>query len=102
MVVQHPVAAVRPGHGDLLPLKRRGVKPPLLPLPPSLYWPHMKLGRQFWFGAICVALSVVVALAAIEAISSFYVPSWPGRALRPTDTVNAGENSWGMWDKERT
>ena len=60
----------------------------------------------------------VVTLAGIEAIASFYAPSWPARALRSTERLTADDsvsksladkpwlfkpfNSWGMADRERT
>lgn len=78
----------------------------------------MFLGKRVAFGAIYAVVLTVATLAGIEALASFYAPSWPARALRATGPVNpvsaAAEpfkdqpwlatpfNSWGMRDSERT
>jgi hypothetical protein len=46
--------------------------------------------------------AIIAALACIEIAASFFVPSWPARALRSTPPpVGPSANSWGMYDLER-
>jgi hypothetical protein len=70
------------------------------------------------FAAIYAVILLLVTLAGIEFLASFFVPPWPARALRnmpPVNPVSSQEepfksqpwyavpfNSWGMRDKERS
>jgi hypothetical protein len=78
----------------------------------------MHWGKRLTFGVVFGALLVVVTLAGIEILSSFYVPPWPAWALRSVPPTNpmttatrpfaaqpwiaAPYNSWGMRDSEHT
>lgn len=70
-----------------------------------------------WFAVVYGLILVVVTLAGIETIASFYAPPWPARALRTIPPVNTDTtmkaltdkpwmmkpfNSWGMNDVERS
>jgi hypothetical protein len=70
-----------------------------------------------WFAVAYGLILVVVTLAGIETIASFYAPPWPARALRTIPPVNTNDtmraladkpwmmkpfNSWGMNDVERS
>lgn len=78
----------------------------------------MFLRKRVVFGAVYGLILTLVTLAGIEALASFYAPSWPARALRAAEPVNSAAalkppfseqpwladpyNSWGMRDSERT
>jgi hypothetical protein len=66
----------------------------------------MTKARKRWFGVIYGVILVVVTLAGIEGLASFYAPAWPARALRSISPVNPDPsnpfNSWGMNDRERS
>lgn len=69
--------------------------------------------KRFWFWGVFGALLVAITVAGLEALSSFVVPSWPARELRPIQVSNAAiastlgdgqaipeYNSWGLRDRE--
>jgi hypothetical protein len=69
--------------------------------------------KRLWFSGIFAALLVAVTVAGLEFLSSFVVPPWPSRELRPIEVSNASVastltgtqpvptyNSWGMRDRE--
>lgn len=69
--------------------------------------------KRLWFSGLFAALLVAVTVAGLEVLSSFVVPSWPARELRPIEVSNAAVartvtgtqpvptyNSWGMRDRE--
>jgi len=69
--------------------------------------------KRLWFSGIFTALLVAATVAGLELLSSFIVPSWPARELRPIEVSNASVastltgsqpvptyNSWGMRDRE--
>lgn len=61
--------------------------------------------RRALFAIVYGLLLVVVTLAGVEILASFMVPPWPQRALRSIEvpaSPQAGTNSWGMRDRERT
>jgi hypothetical protein len=78
----------------------------------------MFLRKRVVFGVVYGLILTIVTLAGIEALASFYAPSWPARALRALEPVNAATalkppfseqpwladpyNSWGMRDSEHT
>jgi hypothetical protein len=60
--------------------------------------------RRALLWSIYSALLLVVTIAGAELLSSFFVPAWPARELRPVAPTEAGQpmNSWGVRDKELT
>jgi hypothetical protein len=76
------------------------------------------LNRKIWFWPIYILLLLGVTLAGTEFVSSFLVPSWPARDLRPISVGALGENvaaifadspgliphynSWGVRDRPRS
>jgi len=78
----------------------------------------MFLRKRVVFGVVYGLILAVATLAGIEFLSSFVVPAWPARALRPVEPVNPATalkppfseqpwlsdsyNSWGMRDSEHT
>ncbi|MCX7363621.1 MAG: hypothetical protein NTV97_17465 [Alphaproteobacteria bacterium] len=57
------------------------------------------------FSIVYGLILVAVTLAGVEILASFLVPPWPQRALRSVEVAaspQAGINSWGMRDRERT
>ena len=74
--------------------------------------------KRVAFGAIFAAILLVVTLGGVELMASFFVPSWPARAMlgrEPRTTpaalavpfdrdrwLSEPENTWGMRDRERT
>ena len=69
--------------------------------------------KRLWFSGIFAALLVAVTVAGLELLSSFVVPPWPARELRPIEvsrnavastlggTPTVPEyNSWGLRDRE--
>jgi hypothetical protein len=78
----------------------------------------MPTRRGVAFGAVFALVLTAATLVGIEALASFFVPSWPARELRWTAPINpvsaANEpfasrpwmadpfNSWGMRDRERS
>jgi hypothetical protein len=73
--------------------------------------------KRLAFSVVLGVLTLVVTLAGIEFLSSFYVPSWPARAMNPREPAPVRvlsapferqpwladpDNSWGMRDRERT
>ncbi len=71
--------------------------------------------KRFWFWGAFAALLAVVTLAGLEVLSSFVVPPWPARELRPIEVSNAAiastlsgtqsvphYNSWGLRDREHS
>jgi hypothetical protein len=78
----------------------------------------MILRKRTVFGVVYGLILMIVTLAGIEFLASFYAPPWPARALRATEPVNSATalrppfseqpwladpyNSWGMRDSEHT
>jgi hypothetical protein len=76
------------------------------------------LNRKIWFWPIYILLLLGVTLAGTEFVSSFLVPSWPARDLRPISAGALGENvatvfadspgltphynDWGVRDRPRS
>jgi SGNH hydrolase-like domain, acetyltransferase AlgX len=76
------------------------------------------LNRKIWFWPIYILLLLGVTLAGTEFVSSFLVPSWPARDLRPISVGALGENvaamfadspgliphynAWGVRDRPRS
>lgn len=74
--------------------------------------------RKGWvFGALFGVILIATSLVGIEVLSSFYVPTWPARAMNPREPAPVRvlptpfknqpwfadpDNSWGMRDSERT
>ena len=73
--------------------------------------------KRLVFGIVFGVILTVATLVGVEFMSSFYVPSWPARALNPREPAHertlgeayknqpwmtAGDKSWGMRDRERT
>jgi hypothetical protein len=70
--------------------------------------------RRRWFAVVYGVVLAAVAMAGTEAIASLFVPPWPARALRSTESVISIKaladkpwakhpfNSWGMSDRERS
>ncbi len=69
--------------------------------------------KRFWFWGVFATLLVAVTVAGLELLSSFVVPPWPARDLRPIEVSNAAVastlsgaqavpeyNSWGLRDRE--
>ena len=69
--------------------------------------------KRFWFWGVFSALLVAFTLAGLELLSSFVVPPWPARELRPIEISNSAVastlsntqarpeyNSWGLRDRE--
>lgn len=75
----------------------------------------MRKHRVLWLWSTFVALLAMVTLAGLEVLSSFVVPAWPARELRPVEATNLASlgvvtgagalphyNSWGLNDRERS
>ena len=77
----------------------------------------MSKGKRVAFSVVFGAILLAVTLAGVEALSSWFVPPWPARALNPRQptpqlTLAApfrnqpwlaeADNSWGLRDSERT
>jgi len=75
----------------------------------------MRKHRILWLWSTFIALLAMVTLAGLEVLSSFVVPPWPARELRPIDARNLPSldilassqtqphyNSWGENDRERS
>lgn len=63
------------------------------------------LSRRTIFAIVYGLILAAITLAGIEVLASFMVPPWPQRALRSVEvpaSPQAGTNSWGMRDRERT
>ncbi len=76
------------------------------------------MNRKIWFWPIYILLLLGVTLAGTEFVSSFLVPSWPARDLRPISVGALGENvaamfansprliphynAWGVRDRPRS
>jgi hypothetical protein len=76
------------------------------------------LNRKIWFWPIYILLLLGVTLAGTEFVSSYLVPSWPARDLRPISAGALGENvstmfadsprliphynAWGVRDRARS
>jgi hypothetical protein len=72
--------------------------------------------RRLWFWGAYAVLLAAVTIAGLEFMSSFVVPPWPERELRPIVISNnkqlktlqdsglspRGYNSWGLRDRERS
>ena len=72
--------------------------------------------RQPWFWGAYAVLLIAITIAGLEFLSSFVVPPWPERELRPivvargqtlktlqdTSVRLDGYNSWGLRDRERS
>jgi hypothetical protein len=88
-------------------------------LPHDAAFPTRKaLNRKIWFWPIYILLLLGITLAGTEFVSSFLVPSWPARDLRPISAVALGKNvstvfadspglvphynDWGVRDRPRT
>jgi hypothetical protein len=88
-------------------------------LPHDAAFPTRKaLNRKIWFWPIYILLLLGVTLAGTEFVSSFLVPSWPARDLRPISAGALGENvstmfadsprliphynAWGVRDRPRS
>ncbi len=59
-------------------------------------------GRHLLFYHLLPLLALSAALALGELVSSFFVPDWPARELRPVVWKSPQFNSWGLRDKERS
>ena len=55
------------------------------------------MNRKIWFWPIYILLLLGVTLAGTEFVSSFLVPSWPARDLRPISVGALGENVAAMF-----
>ena len=76
------------------------------------------MNRKIWFWPIYILLLLGVTLAGTEFVSSFLVPSWPARDLRPISVGALGQNvatvfadspgliphynDWGVRDRPRS
>ena len=76
------------------------------------------MNRKIWFWPIYILLLLGVTLAGTEFVSSYLVPSWPARDLRPISVGALGENvaamfadspgliphynAWGVRDRPRS
>lgn len=63
----------------------------------------MKAQRFFW--PLYLVLLLCALLAGSEAISSFIVPSWPARDMRPIEVASSPEvayNAWALRDRSRS
>ncbi len=63
----------------------------------------MKSQRFFW--PVYVLLLLGALLAGSEAISSFIVPSWPARDMRPIEVTSSSDvvyNEWALRDRPRS
>jgi hypothetical protein len=75
------------------------------------------LSKRLAFGALFGAILLIVTLAGIELLASFFVPPWPARAMNPREPAQAralnppfkgqpwlgeADSSWGMRDHERS
>lgn len=63
----------------------------------------MGIRRLFW--PVYIGLLLAVTWLGSEAVSSFFVPSWPARAVRPvtaTSTPDVTYNDWALRDRPRT
>ncbi|CAN5674498.1 hypothetical protein BH10PSE6_BH10PSE6_23210 [soil metagenome] len=72
--------------------------------------------RRLWFWGAYVVLLTAIMIAGLEFLSSFVVPPWPERELRPivvshgkqlttlldSSLSSGGYNSWGLRDRERS
>ena len=53
-----------------------------------------------WVGYAAFLTAIVIA--GLEILSSFVVPPWPARELRPIEVAGSSYNSWGTRDRERS
>jgi hypothetical protein len=65
-----------------------------------------QIAKKLFYANICLLFSISFMLFLLELISSFIVPTWPARDLRPARVAKKwaelGYNSWGTRDVERS